>query len=93
MKYGLIFLSFILGACSTCMGSKCPPPTEPQVIFQPSDVVTITPPGNVESTWESPMVDVIDVPPGVDPEGIYYRPGHQEVVEIRQGRWQYHKEK
>lgn len=47
-------------------------------------------PGAYEEVWEEPMVDTIDVPPGVDPEGIYYRPGHQEVVEIRQGRWQYY---
>lgn len=46
-------------------------------------------PGVVEYAWEEPMVDVIDVPPGLDPEGHYYRPGHQEVVEIRQGRWKY----
>jgi len=43
--------------------------------------------------WEEPMVDVIDVPPGTDPEGHYYRPAHQEVVEIRQGKWQYYQDK
>jgi hypothetical protein len=48
-------------------------------------------PGVVEYVWEEPMVDVVDVPPGLDPEGHYYRPGHQEVIEIRQGRWQYHR--
>lgn len=49
-------------------------------------------PGVVEYVWEEPMVDVVDVPPGLDPEGHYYRPGHQEVVEIRQGRWNYYKQ-
>jgi hypothetical protein len=48
--------------------------------------------GVVEYAWEEPMVDVIDVPPGLDPEGIYYRPAHREVTEIRQGRWQYIRE-
>jgi hypothetical protein len=48
-------------------------------------------PGVVEYVWEPPMVDVIDVPPGLDPEGHYYRPAHQEVVEIRQGRWKYYR--
>jgi hypothetical protein len=48
-------------------------------------------PGVVEYVWEEPMVDVVDVPPGLDPEGHYYRPAHQEVTEIRQGRWQYYK--
>ncbi|MBX7144680.1 MAG: hypothetical protein K1X79_09540 [Oligoflexia bacterium] len=50
-------------------------------------------PGVVEYVWEEPMVDVVEVPPGIDPEGHYYRPGHQEVVEIRQGRWNYYKQK
>ncbi len=50
-------------------------------------------PGIVEYVWEEPMVDVIDVPPGLDPEGHYYRPAHQETVEIRQGRWNYYKGK
>lgn len=49
-------------------------------------------PGVVDYIWEEPMVDVIEVPPGLDPEGHYYRPAHHEVVEIRQGRWQYYKD-
>lgn len=48
-------------------------------------------PGVVEYVWEEPMVDVVAVPPGVDPEGHYYRPAHEAVVEIRQGRWRYYK--
>jgi len=48
--------------------------------------------GVAEYVWEEPMIDVIDVPPGLDPEGHYYRPGHQEVVEIRQGRWKYYRD-
>ena len=48
------------------------------------------PPGTAQYVWEEPMVDVIEVPPGLDPDGIYYRPAHQEVVEIRQGRWKYY---
>lgn len=53
--------------------------------------VVRTAPGVVEYVWEEPMIDVIEVPPGLDPEGIYYRPAHQEVVEIRQGRWKYYR--
>lgn len=67
--------------------SPPPPPAEPAVVeYQVRNV-----PGVVEYVWEEPMVDVVDVPPGLDPEGHYYRPGHEEVVEIRQGRWQYYK--
>ncbi len=45
--------------------------------------------GVVAGVWEPPIVDVIQVPPGLDPEGHYYRPAHDEVVEIRQGRWKH----
>ena len=49
-------------------------------------------PGVVEYVWEEPMVDVVDVPAGLDPEGHYYRPAHEEIVEIRQGRWKYYRQ-
>jgi hypothetical protein len=63
---------------------------ETQVVVEESHV---TPdPGAVEYVWEPPIIDVIDVPPGLDPEGHYYRPAHQEIVEIRPGRWQYYKQ-
>jgi hypothetical protein len=39
------------------------------------------------------MVNVVEVPPGLDPEGHYYRPAHRAVQEIRQGRWKYYGEK
>ena len=58
---------------------------------QASAVQVIKAPGVVEEIWEEPITDVVDVPPGLDPEGHYYRPGHQEVVEVRQGRWKYHR--
>ncbi len=67
-----------------CSPEKAPPPTT--IEYNVRNV-----PGAVEYTWEEPMVDVVEVPPGLDPEGHYYRPAHEEVVEIRQGRWQYYK--
>lgn len=57
-----------------------------------AQVQVIKAPGVVEHVWEEPMVDVVDVPPGLDPEGIYYRPAHQAVVEIRQGRYRYYRD-
>lgn len=55
-----------------------------------AEVITVVEqaPGVVEYTWEEPMVDVVEVPPGLDPEGHYYRPSHKQLREIRQGRWQ-----
>lgn len=54
-------------------------------------IITVEDPGAVDYIYEPPVVDVVDVPPGLDPEGIYYRPSHEEVVEVRQGRWRYKK--
>jgi uncharacterized protein YceK len=48
------------------------------------------PEGTVEYVWEEPARDVVDVPPGLDPEGQYYRPGHQEVVESLPGRYKFY---
>jgi len=74
-------------------GSACSSTTTPTEVSKPTVVEyqVRDVPGAVEYVWEEPMVDVVDVPPGLDPEGHYYRPGHQEVVEVRQGRWQYYK--
>lgn len=83
---GAIMIAGLLGGCSV---GQSPDPQSAVVTQQ----VTRTAPGVVEYMWEEPMVDVIEVPPGLDPEGIYYRPAHQEVVEIRQGRWKFYREK
>ena len=64
----------------------------PDTTSQASVVKVVQGPGVVQEIWEEPMVDVVDVPPGLDPDGHYYRPGHQAVVEIRQGRWKYHEQ-
>lgn len=71
----------LLGGCA-----PKPPPAPSVIKYEVRNT-----PGVVESTWEEPMVDVVEVPPGLDPEGHYYRPAHDEVVEIRQGRWQYYR--
>jgi hypothetical protein len=85
-KFGAVSLALLIvmgvSACSRTKAPEAPPTIEYQVRNVP---------GVVEYIWEEPMVDVVDVPPGLDPEGHYYRPGHQEVVEIRQGRWQYYR--
>lgn len=72
-----------ISACSSSQAGTTIPQT---VEYQVRNV-----PGVVEYAWEEPMVDMVEVPPGLDPEGTYYRPAHSEVVEIRQGRWQYYR--
>lgn len=87
-KQALLMSLALLVGVSVIGCSKPPPPPPPpaNIEYQVRNV-----PGVVEYTWEEPMVDVVEVPPGLDPEGVYYRPAHEEVVEIRQGRWQYYK--
>lgn len=76
MKKHIKFLIVIgLLSCTGCFKKVSPPQTEAERA------------GVQDAAWEEPMVDVIDVPPGLDPEGIYYRPQHQEIVEVRQGKW------
>jgi len=72
--------------CSSSSVAVEKPAAELRVVHGGSEV-----PGIVEYIWEEPMVDVVDVPPGLDPEGHYYRPAHQEVIEVRQGRWKYYR--
>lgn len=86
MKKGFVitFCCLALGACSSSTNTSAVKVGAPEL-----EVRNI--PGVVEYIWEEPMVDVVDVPPGLDPEGHYYRPAHQEVVEVRQGRWQYYR--
>ena len=87
MKNISIFMAFGVVLIAGCT----PPPQDP---VQPEVISTTEKvPGALDFIWEEPMVDVVDVPPGLDPEGTYYRPGHQETVEIRQGKWKYYRPK
>ena len=79
-------LSYILIVSCIIGCSSKPPPAPPEMVIR----VEQTPDGVADYVWEEPMVDAVDVPPGLDPDGIYYRPGHKEIVEIRQGRWKMH---
>ncbi len=84
----LLFASLIsLNACSTTTSQS----SQSLEIKRQDKTYSKEDPAVVDYIWEEPMVDVIKVPPGLDPEGIYYRPQHKEVIEIRQGKWQYYK--
>lgn len=78
----LVLLLAVIASCTTKKQKET-------VFVEKVETITVRDPGAVEYVWEPPIVDVIKVPPGLDPEGIYYRPAHEEVVEIRQGRWKY----
>ncbi len=80
IKYCLVLVPILSG----CMKQPPPPPAP-----APLPVVReVRKEGTQPYLWQEPIVDVVKVPAGLDPEGNYYRPAHEAVVEIRQGRWQ-----
>ena len=90
----LIIMGVLVMTMSSLTGcsSKKSSPAEVRTVYREVQVETPAEPvpGVVEYVWEEPMIDVIDVPPGLDPEGRYYRRGHQSIVEVRQGRWRHY---
>lgn len=45
-------------------------------------------PGTIDDAWVEPMIDSVRVPGQLDPNGVYYRPSHETIVEIRHGKFQ-----
>ena len=63
LQYAKLALVLTLSGVTIAGCSSQPAPTAPPVIeYQVRNV-----PGVVEYAWEEPMVDVVDVPPGLDP--------------------------
>ncbi len=44
--------------------------------------------GTVDHVWAEPMYDQVRVPAQIDPNNVYYRPGHETLIEIRHERYQ-----
>jgi hypothetical protein len=78
--FALVTMSVFTSGCSTVKDSR-----RQSVVVERE--YPVYPEGSVEYVWEEPARDVVDVPPGLDPEGHYYRPSHQEVVESLPGRY------
>jgi len=45
-------------------------------------------PGTHTQPWQETYYDYVRVPGAIDPKGIYYRPSHKMVYEIRPGKYQ-----
>ena len=91
MYLGILGILMLLSACSTTVKRE-----ELKEIYPAPDSYAACTncaqqPVVVTEVWEEPMVDVTEIPPGLDPEAHYYRPAHKSIVEIRQGRWQYYR--
>ena len=73
----------VLPAFTGCWGRSTIvlPPPSPRVALE--DPV----PGTVNGAWVEPMNDAVKVPSRLDPTGTYYLPEHEEIVEVRDGRF------
>lgn len=45
-------------------------------------------PGTVNKLWSEPMYNQVEIPAQLDSNGIYYRPAHNTIVEIRKDKYQ-----
>lgn len=45
-------------------------------------------PGTHEDPWQEALYDTVRVPGAIDAKGIYYRPSHNTVYEIRPEKYQ-----
>ena len=46
-------------------------------------------PGTQHDVWVEPMPEYVRVPSQIDPHGVYYRKGHNTLVEGRPGKYQH----
>lgn len=91
-----LFMTFVV-TCALLAGTGCAPRAPLQRMDDGMMATQVSvapsadePPGVVRQIWEEPQIEVIQVPPGLDPEGHFYRPAHQAVVEVKPGRWRYY---
>lgn len=45
-------------------------------------------PGTHEEPWQEALYDTVKVPGAIDPKGLYYRPTHNTIYEIRHEKYQ-----
>lgn len=81
----LVCCAFAIGltSCTTQTASLSEAELKEPVVVMENPV-----PGTVNEFWVEPMYDTVKVPAKLDPTGTYYRPSHNTVVEIRNGRAQ-----
>lgn len=79
----VVFFMVILSACST------PPQGIPmKAVEVQAEAYENKVPGTVDRVWQEPMYNQVQVPAQLDPNGVYYRPSHNALVEIRKDKFQ-----
>ena len=83
-------LILVIFTCSACVGKSKKTVATAVTITEPMvELDKETVPGTVDDVWVEPMYDHIRVPAKIDPNGVYYRPSHRSLFEIRPGRYQH----
>ena len=77
-------LALLVASCSASEKGRIPLEAEKVYVAAPENNV----PGTVNKLWVEPIVQTVEVPAQLDPNGVYYRPAHNELVEIRPGKYQ-----
>lgn len=81
----VVFASTLTGCAKTVQYGE----TKTVVVREAVNELLLEPvPGTQRDVWAEYMVDNIQVPAALDPKGVYYRPSHRTLVEIRQGKYQ-----
>ena len=83
----IILVMFSLSSCSV---SKVKTGTVQTVVSQQriNELQKDPVPGTHVQPWQETYYDYVKVPGAIDPKGMYYRPSHKMVYEIRPGKYQ-----
>ncbi len=86
-KIIIISITLFLASCST---TKIQSGTVQTVVSQQTinELQKDPVPGTHTQPWQETYYDYVRVPGAIDPKGIYYRPSHKMVYEIRPGKYQ-----
>lgn len=88
-RRALLVLIVMLAGLVSCSTADKEPIEELVVVRQTTAELEREPvPGTETGVWVEPIYNTVRVPAQLDPSGMYYRPSHNAVVEIRPGRHQ-----
>ena len=80
----------IMFALSSCAATKVQTGSVQTVVSQQriNELQKDPVPGTHLQPWQETYYDYVRVPGAIDPKGLYYRPSHKMVYEIRPGKYQ-----
>ena len=85
-----IAITLIMFFISSCAATKVQTGSVQTVVSQQriNELQKDPVPGTHLQPWQETYYDYVRVPGAIDPKGLYYRPSHKMVYEIRPGKYQ-----